>query len=324
MTLFLPPQTSETVEFSPVESRFAAGAVFIRLDSGEGRRPWLLVDSGTVETTVRADRVDAGGTLTLTLDGGGSRAIVGFPVQRAGKGEFPPTVATMGADGLFGNDGLRMLGLFVDYRAKRVWVRSSVRNLGDSLPGALAAAGRTGEAALRFDLTLDRDGWYHTRAVPGLDRTGAIWDTGSTGYEVTPDRRDLGPQLGRIRVARPDGETFHGVHLIPLALGAAKIPILAFRRRADDRDPITIGPYAITGEWTYLDAARGIAAIPRPDPSAAAERTLANLLRRPSVPSVLFGRPASEAVAGLADVGSVSGLARARRIAARASRDGRD
>ena len=335
--MFLPvplphPASAQAIEagFTPVESRFAAGAVFIRLDSGEGRRPWLLVDSGTVETVVREDRVDASGTLRLTLDSDRAegtspgKTLVGFSCHTVPKGDFPPTVSEMGADGLFGNDGLRLLGILVDYRAKRVYARASARDLGDTLAAALTAAGRGGEAAMRFDLTLDRDGWYHTRAVPGLQRDGAIWDTGSTGYEVTPDRRDLGPQLGRIRVARPDGTTFHGVHLIPLTLGTAKIPILAFRRRAEDPDPITIGPYALTGEWTYLDAARGTAAIPRPDPALAAARTLANLLRRPSVPTTLFGRPASEAVAGLADVGSVSGLARARRIAARASRRDRE
>ncbi len=309
----LPSPSSGPGEFAPVDSRFAAGAVLVRVESGGGRRPWLLVDSGTVETLVRRDRVDAGGTLTLRL-GDARVALPAVPVARS---EFPPTVAAMGADGLLGNDGLRRLGVFIDYSRRRVFARAS--GGGSGLEGALAAAGRGEAEPLSFPLALDREGWYHTAAVRGNSPLGAIWDTGSTGYEVVPGREDLGPQLGRIEVARPNGTTFHGVHLIPLALGEATIPILAFRRRADDPDPITIGPHALTGEWTYLDAAGRTAAIPRPDPKAAAERTLANLLRRTSVPTTLFGRPASEAVAGMADVGSDAGLARARRIAARAA-----
>ncbi len=310
MALPPPPPVTQSSAFAPVETRLNEASLAIIKVSGL----WLLLDSGCPQTLVREDKISADGTLTLP----GSN-IEHRPIRLPARQLERPS-RLLGADGILGNDALSKLGVLIDYEGRKVYMRDSRRA---SLSGALTAAGRDSEGeTTKISIERDSEGWYRTDSVPGGDgQGGAVWDTGATSYAIGRSREELGPRLGFVDVQGFERDTRRPIHLARVTLpGTEPIPILGFRL-IERREPATIGPYALTREWTYLDEARGLAVVPKPTPRRAAERALASLLQVRVLPRRIFDRPTHETVNAIAAVHDDEGLDRARQTALRLVRD---
>ena len=306
-TDMIPPLTlpSPVDAFVSVPARFPDPALAVVTIGGLK----LLVDSGCPQTLVREDRIGRDGTISLPGSAFRLRPL------RLKPAELERPSRLLGADGILGNDALGRLSLLLDYRNGRVYMRGA---RGASLSNALEDAGLDADApTVAVPIERDREGWYRTEAVPGDDgKGGAVWDTGATSYAIGRERDELGPPLGFVDVQAFLSDSRRPIHLTRLDLpGAEPIAMLGFRLM-ERREPATIGPYALSREWSYLDEARGVAIVPRPDPDVAARRAVATLLGIEELPRRV-NRATGDAVDALAVIGGDGGLDRARRAARR-------
>ena len=306
--------------FRPLESRFGSaesgrpGEVEVRVRTASGKPLWMLLDSGSYATFVRGDGV-TGGTL---LYAGGHGAVAAVRVGKTPRGiRWDDTRS----DGVLGADGMARLTWFVDYRNRKVWVRSEAGT--PALAAALAATGRArAKSGATFALPLTRkpeDGTWQASLAQG-DEAPIRWtlDTGSNQSTVPAALPGIGAPVSRLDFDESFARRSREGHLLRLRLPGAPVPLLAFTHEDDVDEPV-LSPSSLTADWMLFDPLAHRAIFPRVGADEAA-RWVAEWLTRGALvlaPAEVRARIATPAlVRELARVGSPEELARARAVAA--------